>query len=61
MNKSNAVMENEKEFVEISEDAYKQNSVYRPWTENKAEEPTANLHKHQVNKGVADSNRSAHV
>ena len=50
MNYSNTAKETEKEFVEISEDAYKQNSVYRPWTDNAPKEPAANYrdqHNHR--------------
>ena len=49
MNNGSTVMETEKEFVEISEDAYKQNSVYRPWTDNVAKKESAT--KHREHKG----------
>ncbi len=41
MKYTNTATETDKELVEISEDAYKQNSVYRPWTDNAAKEPAA--------------------
>ena len=47
MNNRNTITETEKEFVEIPEDAYKQNSVYRPWTDNGQKEPAANHREHQ--------------
>jgi hypothetical protein len=49
MNYSNAATETEKEFVEISEDAYKQNSVYRPWTDNAPKEQAAKYRGRQNN------------
>jgi hypothetical protein len=47
MNNSNTANETEKELVEISEDAYKQNSVYRPWTDNAPKESAAKYRGHQ--------------
>jgi hypothetical protein len=51
MNYSNTAKETEKEFVEISEDAYKQNSVYRPWTDNAPKEQAAKYRGHQHQRG----------
>ena len=51
MNYSNAATETEKEFVEISEDAYKQNSVYRPWTDNAPKEQAAKYAEHRNQRG----------
>ena len=61
MNSSNTARETEKEFVEISEDAYKQNSVYRPWTEIKAKEQAGTRHNPRINAELAETRRSANA
>lgn len=59
MNYSNTAKETDKEFVEISEDAYKQNSVYRPWTDNAPKEPAAKYRDQQNHRDHERAARTA--
>ena len=59
MNHSTTAKETEKDFVEIPEDAYKQNSVYRPWTDNGPKESTAKYRNHQHQTGQEKAARTA--
>ena len=59
MNYSNRAKETEKGLVEISEDAYKQNSVYRPWTDNAPKESAAKYRGHQNKQDLERAARTA--
>lgn len=59
MNYSTTAKETEKEFVEIPEDAYKQNSVYRPWTDNGSKEPRTKYLNQQNDTGQEKAARTA--
>ena len=39
------VIEHKPEVIEVSEDAYKQNTIYRPWPEDKASKTVAEFLK----------------
>ncbi len=53
------VTENVRELIEISEDAYKQNAVYRPWPEDKASKTVGSLDKGHFEVMPAESKRTA--
>jgi len=59
MDNSNTVNETEKELVEISEDAYKQNSVYRPWTDKAPKESAAKYRGNQSKHELERAGRTA--
>ena len=53
------VMENVQEVIEISEDDYKRNAVYRPWPEETASKAVVSANKGQFEVMAARKKRSA--
>ncbi len=53
------VTENVRELIEIPEDAYKQNAVYRPWPEDKVSKTVGSLDKGHFEVMPAECKRTA--